>query len=82
MRYLLMALGILCGTALSGTAANARNFPWCAQYGGRTGGARNCGFSTFEQCQATLSGMGGFCVRNTQYRGAAYRRHHRHPRYQ
>jgi Protein of unknown function (DUF3551) len=26
----------------------------------------NCGFSTFEQCQATVSGIGGFC-RPSQY---------------
>jgi tetratricopeptide (TPR) repeat protein len=31
---------------------------WCANY--RTGGT-NCGFSTFGQCQAAVSGAGGFC---------------------
>ena len=41
MRHLLLALGILCGTVLSGTAANAQNYPWCAQYGGRMGGGQN-----------------------------------------
>jgi len=35
---------------------------WCAQYG--SPGATNCGFYSFEQCQAALSGNGGFCTRN------------------
>ena len=31
---------------------------WCAVY--RTGG-NNCGFANFAQCQASVSGIGGFC---------------------
>jgi Protein of unknown function (DUF3551) len=42
------------------------NAQWCAQYSGALGGSENCGFSTFEQCQATVSGIGGFC-RPSQY---------------
>ena len=45
----------------------AQNYAWCAQYGGEHGG-RNCGFSTFEQCRATLSGNGGYCSQNALYR--------------
>ena len=66
MRILLVLLGLLAGTAL-GTPAQAQNYPWCAYYGGRDGGGTNCGFTTFEQCLATVSGIGGFCQRNTQY---------------
>jgi hypothetical protein len=29
--------------------------------------ATNCGFLTIEQCRATASGMGGFCVINQFY---------------
>ena len=29
--------------------------------------ATNCGFLTIEQCRATVSGMGGFCVPNQFY---------------
>jgi hypothetical protein len=46
--------------------ANAQNYPWCAQYSTR-GGARNCGFITWEQCRATVSGVGGYCERNAMY---------------
>lgn len=67
MRLLLLTLGIV-GAATFGSGAHAQNYPWCAVYGGAdTGGASNCGFVTFAQCMATLSGMGGFCERNTQF---------------
>lgn len=49
---------------LAPTASKAVEYPWCAQYGGEDGGGTNCGFSTIEQCRATIAGMGGFCVRN------------------
>ena len=68
MRLSLIVLGIFAGSAALGSSASAQNYPWCAIYGGADiGGASNCGFTTFEQCMVTLSGMGGFCARNTQY---------------
>jgi hypothetical protein len=36
-------------------------------WGGRFGGASNCGFSTWNQCMATVSGIGGFCTHNQFY---------------
>jgi hypothetical protein len=42
-------------------------YPWCAQYGEQSG-ARNCGFSTYEQCRAAISGNGGYCEQNSMYR--------------
>lgn len=56
--------------ALASPARAQIYYPWCAQYsGGGMGGSSNCGFSTFAQCQATVSGVGGFCVRNSFYTG-------------
>ena len=84
MRILSITFGIALGmTALTGGGANAQNYPWCAQYGGKMGGSQNCGFSTFAQCQAALSGNGGFCNRNTQYTGGDgyQRRHYRYRQY-
>jgi Protein of unknown function (DUF3551) len=50
----------------------AIEYPWCAQYGGGdNSGGRNCGFSTLEQCRATVSGIGGFCEPNLFYPGSA-----------
>ncbi|MGC2218546.1 MAG: DUF3551 domain-containing protein, partial [Pseudolabrys sp.] len=34
-------------------------YPWCAVYGGRMSGSSNCGFSTWNRCIATVSGIGG-----------------------
>ena len=87
MRSLLLVAGIVVVAGVMSTAAQAQNYPWCAYYGGRDGGGANCGFTTYEQCMATLSGMGGYCNRNTQYvpSGAAHEapmhkpRRHRHP---
>jgi hypothetical protein len=45
-------------------AQEAMNYPWCAS---GTGGARNCGFRSFAQCQSDISGTGWFCQKNTQY---------------
>lgn len=68
MRMALVVLGILVGAAAFGSNAEAQNYPWCAYYsGGNNGGGENCGFSTWEQCMTTVSGIGGFCDRNTQY---------------
>jgi Protein of unknown function (DUF3551) len=41
-------------------------YPWCA-FMGRSG--QNCGFTTFRQCLATLSGIGGYCGTNPWYPG-------------
>jgi Protein of unknown function (DUF3551) len=52
------------------------NTRWCANYdAGRGLGGQNCGFFTLEQCRATVSGIGGFCVINQFYNpcGAAGR---------
>ena len=68
MKLLLSALAVITASAVLGTPAHAQNYPWCAQYGsGALGGAINCGFVSFSQCMATVTGIGGFCVVNTQY---------------
>jgi hypothetical protein len=46
----------------------AQEYPWCAQYGGR-GGGTNCGFISYRQCMAALSGNGGICSRNQFFHG-------------
>jgi hypothetical protein len=51
-------------------AGHAEPYKWCAVYsGGRGGGARNCGFVSWEQCMQTVRGMGGFCEINLFYTG-------------
>ena len=48
-------------------SAQADPYRWCAQYGSK--GARNCYFATLQQCQAAVSGNGGFCEPNGFYDG-------------
>jgi hypothetical protein len=40
-------------------------YPWCAQYYD-VRAALECSFASFEQCQATVSGIGGACVQNVR----------------
>lgn len=63
------ALSLMCATPQQ---AKADPYRWCAQYGGRDGGGTNCGFVTWEQCRATIMGMGGWCVPNQFYDGRSY----------
>lgn len=67
MKVALSLLGILIVTAAIGTPAYAQGRPWCAFYSGHFGGDTNCGFYTYEQCLATISGVGGYCQPNTMY---------------
>jgi hypothetical protein len=68
MRAVLLILSILSAAVAMSDRAQAQNYPWCAHYsGGSMGGAMNCGFTTFQQCLDTVSGIGGFCERNDWY---------------
>ena len=68
MKALLFVSAVLIGLAGIGTPAHAQNYPWCAHYSGSMGGGgTNCGFISFDQCMATVSGIGGICMRNTQF---------------
>ena len=71
MRLLaLLAAGVTLAAAVP-TLSHADPYRWCAQY--NTGdSATNCGFVTYRQCMATVSGIGGFCVRNQFYDGRDY----------
>jgi hypothetical protein len=65
MKLVFFTLAFAIAAGAVATNAEAQNYPWCAYLG--KGGDANCGFVTFEQCMATLSGLGGWCNRNTQY---------------
>ena len=74
MRMLGLALGVAVTVGLAGSA-QAQNYPWCAVYDVGDA-AYNCGFVTYEQCRASVSGIGGTCMRNTTYTPAAAPRVH------
>ncbi len=62
MRHLLSLSALAFAlTAASASAAKARDYPWCAYHDWST---YNCGFVSYRQCLATISGIGGWCARN------------------
>lgn len=66
MRVTLFVLAVLASAVAMDGPAQAQNYPWCGFYD--TGDqAINCGFVSREQCMATVSGIGGFCMPNNTY---------------
>jgi hypothetical protein len=70
MKSIVLVLGVVTLAAVFNTPAKAQNYPWCAQYSDGTG-SKNCGFVSFQQCLADVSGVGGFCIQNSTYQPAA-----------
>jgi Protein of unknown function (DUF3551) len=66
MRLLILALvfaiAALMGATESASAQSPTSYPWCSR-GGRSS-ANNCYFTSKEQCQRTISGIGAFCLTN------------------
>jgi hypothetical protein len=72
MRTLFAALMLCLAASTIDTASAEVLYPWCAHYGGiGHGGGTNCGFTTFAQCQAAISGNGGYCGSNPFYASAS-----------
>lgn len=79
---LLQILAVTVAVSFAGmtTAVQAQNYPWCAHYGTPYDDT-SCGFVSYEQCMASVNGVGGFCQRNDTYRPPVVvrpqaRRHH------
>lgn len=70
MRKTQLAMLTLGATVLAGfvtvTPAAARDYPWCAQ-GGEYDYPGECAYSTYEQCQASVSGRLLYCDRNPRF---------------
>jgi len=62
-----VAVGFVASSFFAVGVATADPYKWCAVYSAY--GATNCGFSTIEQCRATINGGGGSCVPNQFYTG-------------
>ena len=75
-----IALAAAAMATLSFTSIDAQAGVWCAYY---YKGSTNCGFQTYAQCQATVSGIGGFCNRSPSYQayGGDYGRRSRNSQY-
>jgi hypothetical protein len=64
---------ILIGTALMGgareaAAQSAYDYRYCAIYTNKSG-ATACYYSNYEQCMATMRGIGGYCIESPYYTG-------------
>jgi hypothetical protein len=70
MRLLPVIMGVFAAVVCIENPAEAQNYPWCAYYNDQEGGFTNCGFVTFQQCLAALSGVGGSCGANPQCQGS------------
>ena len=79
MRTILLSLGLLAAAlAIDARPADAQayNYPWCHQQGGRDG-VLVCSYVSFQQCVINIPGEGGYCLQNPWYQGAVgepYRR--------
>jgi Protein of unknown function (DUF3551) len=69
MRALVLVSLTLATMALTQTAADAGSGSWCATYSKR--GVENCTYTSFEQCRASVWGVGGFC-RPNPFPGTAF----------
>jgi len=82
MRTIFLAAAALAAMSLTSIPAHADG-AWCAR---DTRGGTNCGFHTFAQCQANISGIGGSCSLTPSFQGynGAYQSYgrdtHRRPR--
>jgi hypothetical protein len=64
MRQSIIALGaFITAASIFGAAPARADYPFCRSSGGDSYSMR-CDFNTFEQCQATASGIGGTCIQN------------------
>ena len=61
MRMIAALTVLIAAVSLSAGEARAEPYwPWCARYGWST----ICAYATFQQCQAGVSGAGGYCTQN------------------
>jgi hypothetical protein len=58
-----LALGIAAIAVLVAAPSHAQA-GWCATAFGPDGGFVNCGYATWPQCRAAVSGQGGICYTN------------------
>jgi hypothetical protein len=92
----LIAAGMLLTVAGTATALAGTNFlllrhdhrfdgaTWCASGLSSDGGGRDCAFFSFEQCRATVSGLGGICYPSpyaAAYDGPRHQRKRAHKRH-
>jgi hypothetical protein len=69
LRVAIVLVAIVLACAGMTTALHAQQAPYCAQFSDGT--SPSCSFATLQQCNASISGVGGVCNLNpaTPYQG-------------
>ena len=62
----LLAVAALMGDAAPASAQSPTSYPWCSRSFDRTSNI-NCYFTSKEQCQTTISGIGAYCFPSPYY---------------
>jgi hypothetical protein len=56
-------------TAVATSAAQSSySYPWCGRTPNTDGNVTSCYFSSYRQCMAMLTALGGYCYYNHAYR--------------
>jgi hypothetical protein len=63
---LFMIVGALLGKIQAASAQSAYSYPWCARYY-KEGTPTSCYFTSYQQCRASVSGIGGLCFQSPYY---------------
>jgi Protein of unknown function (DUF3551) len=72
MRTTIWALALGCATMMIGVhPAAARDYPFCISGCTFGSGLGDCSFSSYQQCEATASGLTATCAPNPYYNASA-----------
>jgi Protein of unknown function (DUF3551) len=63
---LFVIIGALLGEIQAVSAQSAYSYPWCARYY-KDGTPTSCYFTSYQQCRASVSGVGGLCFQSPYY---------------
>jgi hypothetical protein len=65
--FFVAILTALAAATVPAAAQSPTSYPWCLR--GAKGGGMSCYFNSYQECRATLSGLGGWCMRSPYNRG-------------
>jgi Protein of unknown function (DUF3551) len=63
---LFLIAAALLGEIQTASAQSPTSYPWCARYY-KDGTPTSCYFTSYQQCRASVSGVGGLCFQSPYY---------------
>jgi hypothetical protein len=71
MRSPVLSLFLIAAALIGGPettyAQSPESYPWCGARFAISGDSRSCYYTSWEQCMATMSGIGGLCTQSPYY---------------